>query len=108
MQTFVPFKHLFCLSTEKVADVSINPSSQPIIEGMCVHLTCAAAGSISTREWMKDTVPLSPSDRVSFSGDNSTVSISPVNKQDDGVYLCQVRNPVSSQDAKYNMIVNCK
>ncbi|XP_062322206.1 carcinoembryonic antigen-related cell adhesion molecule 1-like, partial [Osmerus eperlanus] len=91
---------------EKVADVSINPSSQPIIEGMSVHLTCAAAGSISTREWMKDGVPLSPSDRVSFSGDNKIVSISPVNKQDDGVYLCRVRNPVSSQDAKYNMTVN--
>ncbi|XP_062321604.1 carcinoembryonic antigen-related cell adhesion molecule 5-like isoform X2 [Osmerus eperlanus] len=91
---------------EKVADVSINPSSQPIIEGMSVNLTCAAAGSISTRKWMKDGVSLSPSDRVSFSGDNKTVSISPVNKQDNGVYLCRVTNPLSFQDAKYNMIVN--
>ena len=94
--------------TEKISGAVIQSPTGTLLAGTdSTNLTCAAAGSISTREWMKDTVPLSPSDRVSFSGDNSTVSISPVRSTDNGEYLCRLSNPISAVTASQHLTVNC-
>ncbi|KAF4103331.1 hypothetical protein G5714_016214 [Onychostoma macrolepis] len=55
---------------------------------------------------MKDNSPLSPSNRISFSSDNRSVSISPVQRSDSGEYQCTYRNPVSSETTKLSLIIN--
>ncbi|KAM9353508.1 cell adhesion molecule CEACAM5-like [Symphorus nematophorus] len=39
---------------EKISSASVTPSANLVIEGNSVNLTCDAAGSVFTREWMKD------------------------------------------------------
>uniref|UniRef100_A0A8C7RV68 Ig-like domain-containing protein n=1 Tax=Oncorhynchus mykiss TaxID=8022 RepID=A0A8C7RV68_ONCMY len=90
-----------------VAKLTISPNP-PIIEGGSVTLTCDASGSISNRDWMKDGQPLSPSERIIFSEDNKTVSISPLNLTDSGIFLCHLANLVSNVNASYNLAVSCE
>nr|XP_046158910.1 carcinoembryonic antigen-related cell adhesion molecule 1-like isoform X4 [Oncorhynchus gorbuscha] len=89
------------------AKLTISPNP-PIIEGGSVTLTCDASGSISNRDWMKDGQPLSPSERIIFSEDNKTVSISPLNLTDSGIFLCHLANILSNENASYNLNVNLK
>nr|XP_029535036.1 carcinoembryonic antigen-related cell adhesion molecule 5-like isoform X3 [Oncorhynchus nerka] len=89
------------------AKLTISPNP-PIIEGGSVTLTCDASGSISKRDWMKDGQPLSPSERMIFSEDNKTVSISPLNLTDSGIFLCHLANLLSNENASYNLNVNLK
>ncbi|XP_024259215.1 carcinoembryonic antigen-related cell adhesion molecule 1 isoform X4 [Oncorhynchus tshawytscha] len=89
------------------AKLTISPNP-PIIEGGSVTLTCDASGSISNRDWMKDGQPLSPSERIIFSEDNKTVSISPLNLTDSGIFLCHLANLLSNENASYNLTVNLK
>ncbi|XP_021479415.2 carcinoembryonic antigen-related cell adhesion molecule 1 isoform X2 [Oncorhynchus mykiss] len=89
------------------AKLTISPNP-PIIEGGSVTLTCDASGSISNRDWMKDGQPLSPSERIIFSEDNKTVSISPLNLTDSGIFLCHLANLVSNVNASYNLAVSLK
>uniref|UniRef100_A0A8C7MTR0 Carcinoembryonic antigen-related cell adhesion molecule 1 n=1 Tax=Oncorhynchus kisutch TaxID=8019 RepID=A0A8C7MTR0_ONCKI len=90
-----------------VAKLTISPNP-PIIEGGSVTLTCDASGSISNRDWRKDGQPLSPSERIIFSEDNKTVSISPLNLTDSGIFLCHLANLLSNENASYNLTVNCE
>ncbi|XP_035602225.1 carcinoembryonic antigen-related cell adhesion molecule 1-like isoform X4 [Oncorhynchus keta] len=89
------------------AKLTISPNP-PIIEGGSVTLTCDASGSISNRDWMKNGQPLSPSERIIFSEDNKTVSISPLNLTDSGIFLCHLSNLLSDESASYNLNVNLK
>lgn len=57
---------------------------------------------------MKDGQPLSPSERIIFSEDNKTVSISPLNLTDSGIFLCHLANLLSNENASYNLTVNLK
>ncbi|XP_076135973.1 cell adhesion molecule CEACAM6-like isoform X3 [Alosa pseudoharengus] len=91
---------------EKISDVHItHPGDVLIANKNSVNLTCDARGSIVTREWTKDEQPLS-SNRITFHEENRRVSISPVQKEDNGEYTCQVRNPVSSLHNVSKLIVN--
>uniref|UniRef100_A0A674BSC4 Carcinoembryonic antigen-related cell adhesion molecule 1-like n=1 Tax=Salmo trutta TaxID=8032 RepID=A0A674BSC4_SALTR len=85
-----------------IITTSPNP---PIIEGNSVNLTCDAAGSIITREWMKDGQLLSTGGNLIISEDKRVLSIDPVKRTDSGEYLCRVSNPVSTADAKHILIV---
>ncbi|XP_064803848.1 carcinoembryonic antigen-related cell adhesion molecule 1-like isoform X4 [Oncorhynchus masou masou] len=94
---------------ERISSAKLTISSNsPIIEGGSVTLTCDASGSISNRDWMKDGQPLSHSERITFSGDNKTVSISPLNLTDSGIFLCHLANLLSNENASYNLTVNLK
>uniref|UniRef100_A0A8C8LN20 Ig-like domain-containing protein n=1 Tax=Oncorhynchus tshawytscha TaxID=74940 RepID=A0A8C8LN20_ONCTS len=72
------------------------------------NLTCEAAGNISSIQWIKDGLPLSPSNNITFSADNRTVYLSPVQDIDNGEYECLVSNPVSNRTASHNLTVNCE
>ncbi|KAL2084219.1 hypothetical protein ACEWY4_019737 [Coilia grayii] len=85
---------------ERVSDaaITIAGSPDPLIAGKSsVSLTCEAKGSITTRKWMQNGETLSPeTDRITFSDDNRTVSISPVQKEDRGEYKCQYKSATPS------------
>ncbi|KAK6326691.1 hypothetical protein J4Q44_G00023360 [Coregonus suidteri] len=70
------------------------------------NLTCEAAGNISSTQWIKDGLPLSPSNNITFSADNRTVYLSPVQVIDNGEYECLVSNRVSNWTASHNLTVN--
>ncbi|CAK6966296.1 carcinoembryonic antigen-related cell adhesion molecule 5-like [Scomber scombrus] len=90
---------------ERVSDTSIIPSTQ-LIEGNSVNLTCDGAGSIFTREWMKDGSLLNQTDNMILYNTNRVLSFISLKKTDNGEYLCKISNPVSKDEANYSMIVN--
>ncbi|XP_036394136.1 carcinoembryonic antigen-related cell adhesion molecule 5-like [Megalops cyprinoides] len=93
---------------ERISGATITGPTAPLIAGnSSANLSCqATAGTISSRQWLKDGQPLSPSNSITISGDNSSVSIDPVEGSDNGEYQCRLSNPVSTDTASYNLIVN--
>nr|XP_061108032.1 carcinoembryonic antigen-related cell adhesion molecule 1-like [Conger conger] len=93
---------------EKISDVSITGPTGVLIAGNgSANLSCqAAAGTLISTKWLKDGHSLSPSNRSTFSGDNSSVSIDPVHGSDKGHYQCRLTNPVSTGTVSYNLTVN--
>ena len=103
---------MLCLNdslTAKVSTPTIESSGGTLIAGnSSVTLTCDAQGTIITRAWTKGGQPLSPSNRTTFSEENRTLSISPVESGDNGQYTCTVSNPVSSAHETHTLVVNCE
>uniref|UniRef100_A0A669CJN4 Ig-like domain-containing protein n=1 Tax=Oreochromis niloticus TaxID=8128 RepID=A0A669CJN4_ORENI len=62
--------------------------------------------SVFTRNWMKDGSELTPTDNMILSDNNRVLTFNTVNRKDNGEYFCQISNPISSDGAKYIMIVN--
>ncbi|XP_039475466.1 carcinoembryonic antigen-related cell adhesion molecule 5-like [Oreochromis aureus] len=91
---------------EKISAASVKPSTNLPVEGTSVNLTCEASGSVFTRNWMKDGSDLTPTDNMILSDNNRVLTFDTVNRKDNGEYFCQISNPVSSDGAKYIMIVN--
>ncbi|XP_023820487.1 carcinoembryonic antigen-related cell adhesion molecule 20-like isoform X2 [Oryzias latipes] len=91
---------------EKISGVSIKVSTEQIIEGSSVTLTCEASGSSPSRKWKKDGSDLSLSENVTLSEDNKVLTFKAVNKDNSGEYVCLVSNPFSSSEAKFTFIVN--
>ncbi|KAG9337728.1 hypothetical protein JZ751_028225 [Albula glossodonta] len=93
---------------ERISGAEITGPSEPLIAGnSSANLSCqAAAGTSISREWLKGDQPLSPSNRITFSEDKSSVSISPVESSDNGEYQCRLSNPVSTDTASYTLTVN--
>lgn len=101
--------HVLCIYSELISSLSpldlvpvsvpvIEKSpSQPVVEDKSnVTWTCAVHSGTRVRfQWLRDDVALAPSERYHFSGDNATLSISPVRKEDRGRYRCLAGNPVS-------------
>lgn len=71
--------------------------TQPVVEEKSnVTWTCAVHSGTRVRfQWLRDDVALASSERHHFSRDNTTLSISPVRKEDRGRYRCLASNPVS-------------
>ncbi|KAG7225255.1 hypothetical protein INR49_014650 [Caranx melampygus] len=83
-------------------------STETLIAGnSTAKISCQEkAGNVETKKWMKDGQPLIASSRVVFSPNMSSVTISPVQKEDNGEFKCQFSNPVSTDEASYKMVVN--
>ncbi|XP_058865284.1 carcinoembryonic antigen-related cell adhesion molecule 5-like isoform X2 [Acipenser ruthenus] len=82
---------------ELITNVTMKPSLAQPIANQALKLTCEVPGSqtVSSRLWLKDGQPLSTSDRITLSVDNSTVSFNPVLQSDNGEYQCNASNPLS-------------
>ncbi|XP_025767436.1 carcinoembryonic antigen-related cell adhesion molecule 5 isoform X1 [Oreochromis niloticus] len=91
---------------EKISAASVKPSTNLPVEGTSVSLTCEASGSVFRRNWMKDGSELTPTDNMILSDNNRVLTFNTVNRKDNGEYFCQISNPISSDEAKYVMIVN--
>ncbi|KAK7147557.1 hypothetical protein R3I94_010166 [Phoxinus phoxinus] len=92
---------------EKISNVRLTGPEELLIEGnSSANISSGGTGNITSVEWMKDNSPLSPSNRIIFSPDHRSVSISPVQRSDSGEYLCTYRNPVSSETAKLRLNIN--
>lgn len=73
-----------------------NPSYAVVEDKANVTLACSVAnGTRVVFQWLRNNSPLSPSGRYHFSRDKSTLLISPVKKEDKGMYRCLASNPVS-------------
>uniref|UniRef100_A0A8C9W2G1 Ig-like domain-containing protein n=1 Tax=Scleropages formosus TaxID=113540 RepID=A0A8C9W2G1_SCLFO len=113
-------EHFFCfqsheltlsfslLRAEKISGAAISGLTAELIAGnSSLNLSCqASAGSISNRLWLKDGQLLSPSNRVTFTADNSSMDIKKVEKDDAGQYKCSLSNPISTATAERNVVVN--
>ncbi|XP_039977941.1 HEPACAM family member 2 [Xiphias gladius] len=95
------------IKEERTVHVTVDvPVSTPVIEQnppyavvedkANVTWTCSVErGTRVEFQWLRDNITLGRSDRCHFSQDNSTFLISPVRKEDKGIYHCVARNPVS-------------
>ncbi|XP_041797869.1 carcinoembryonic antigen-related cell adhesion molecule 1-like [Chelmon rostratus] len=90
---------------ERISGSSVTPSTNLPIEGKSVNLSCEAAGS-GSRMWMKDGSYLILADNIALYDNNRVLSFRPLTKTDSGEYSCNISNPVSSDGASYNMVVN--
>ncbi|RVE62820.1 hypothetical protein OJAV_G00161790 [Oryzias javanicus] len=89
-----------------ISGVSIKASTEQVIEGSSVTLTCEASGSSLSRTWKKDGSDLNLSENVTLSEDNTVLTFKTVKKENSGEYVCLVSNPVSSSEAKITLVVN--
>lgn len=86
-----------------------GPTAILIANNSTANLSCtAAAGVVKDITWMKDGKTLSSSARVVFSTDRSSVRFESVQKDDNGKYTCKLANPVNSEEAVFQMVVNCE
>ncbi|XP_061093182.1 carcinoembryonic antigen-related cell adhesion molecule 6-like isoform X2 [Conger conger] len=93
---------------DNITEANITGPTGVLIAGNgSANLSCqAAAGTLISRKWLKDGQSLSPSNRITFSNDSSTVSIDPVQGSDNGHYQCRLTNPVSTDTGSYHLTVN--
>ncbi|XP_073678121.1 cell adhesion molecule CEACAM5 [Garra rufa] len=93
---------------EALSGTAISSSSSLLIAGnSTANITCsAAAGKAESVEWLKDSKPLTPSDRVVLSADKKTLTILKVVKEDAGDYKCQLKNKVNKDESTYKMVIN--
>ncbi|XP_042202608.1 carcinoembryonic antigen-related cell adhesion molecule 6-like, partial [Callorhinchus milii] len=81
--------------------ISLSPDKEIFIENKdTVTLRCTAMGSFPTYSWALDGNPLPVTPRYTLSADNSTLTISPVHRNDSGGFICTASNPVSSDSSK--------
>ncbi|XP_050932131.1 carcinoembryonic antigen-related cell adhesion molecule 5 isoform X5 [Lates calcarifer] len=91
---------------ERISGASVKSSTNQPVDGNSVNLTCEAAGSVFTRQWMKDGSDLILTDNMMLYNEGRVLSFQPLKKKDSGEYSCKISNPVSSDEAKYVMVVN--
>ncbi|XP_075965774.1 cell adhesion molecule CEACAM5-like [Anarhichas minor] len=90
---------------KRISGASITSETNTLIEGNSFNLFCDAAGSVFTREWMKDGLNLTPDDNMALYDNNRVLSFNSLSKKDTGDYICNVSNPLSHDEATYTMVV---
>lgn len=101
---------LLIIFTDPISGVTITGPTATLIAGnSTANLSCqATAGTVKTTTWLKDGTTLTASPRVVFSEDMRSLMINPLQKEDNGEYKCQLKNPVNQENASYRMVVNCE
>nr|XP_040026250.1 carcinoembryonic antigen-related cell adhesion molecule 1-like isoform X2 [Gasterosteus aculeatus aculeatus] len=90
---------------KRISGASVTSETNLSIEGNSFKLSCDAGGSMISREWKKDGVKLTPDDHLSLQENNRVLTLNSLSRKDTGVYLCNVTNPVSQEEAEYKMVV---
>uniref|UniRef100_A0A8C6SJM4 Ig-like domain-containing protein n=1 Tax=Neogobius melanostomus TaxID=47308 RepID=A0A8C6SJM4_9GOBI len=88
--------------TEPVTNVRITANNTALVEfNDTVRLSCSASGSSLSFLWFNDSVEVTASDRVRIteSVESATLTIVTVLRYDQGLYTCNVSNPVSSSNS---------
>nr|XP_057902815.1 carcinoembryonic antigen-related cell adhesion molecule 5 [Doryrhamphus excisus] len=93
---------------EPLSGVKMSGPSAVLMAGNgTANLSCQVTkGAVTSGTWQKDGKPLVAGGRVTLAADGSWVSISPLQKEDNGEYECRLANAVSVQTASYKMVVN--
>ncbi|KAM6974272.1 LOW QUALITY PROTEIN: cell adhesion molecule CEACAM20-like [Tautogolabrus adspersus] len=93
---------------EPIMGVKITGPPGTLIAGnSTANISCQAkSGSWKTPTWTKDGKPLTASSRIVFSSDMSSVMINPLQKEDNGEFMCLISNQVSEGKASHKMVVN--
>ncbi|XP_035989980.1 carcinoembryonic antigen-related cell adhesion molecule 5 [Fundulus heteroclitus] len=96
------------LVMEPISGIKITgPSGTLLADNSSASLSCQAeAGNVTSVVWLKDGKTLSNTSHVIFSSDSSSISITTLKKEDNGMYKCQLSNSVSQLEAQYSMVVN--
>ncbi|XP_068568955.1 pregnancy-specific beta-1-glycoprotein 8-like [Cebidichthys violaceus] len=92
-------------NVKRISGAFIRSKTNPSIEGNSFNLSCDAAGSVFTRDWMKDGLHLTPDDNMALYDNNRVLSFNSLSNKDTGDYFCKVSNPLSHDDSTYTMVV---
>ncbi|XP_023815564.1 carcinoembryonic antigen-related cell adhesion molecule 5-like isoform X2 [Oryzias latipes] len=92
---------------EPLSGAQMTGPKPPLFAGnSTANLSCqVSAGKVTETVWLRNNEPLSASPRVVFSSDMSSVAINPVQKDDNGNFVCKLKNPVSEEKAEYKLEV---
>nr|XP_015828862.2 carcinoembryonic antigen-related cell adhesion molecule 1 [Nothobranchius furzeri] len=92
---------------EPISGAKITYPSGVLIAGnSSANLSCQAmSGNVTEITWLKDDKPLVSGPLVVISSDKSSVFISLLKKEDNGLYTCRLRNAVSKKEDFYKMVV---
>lgn len=86
-----------------------GPTAVLLAGNSSANLSCGAeSGAVQTVAWRKGGAPLAPGDRLVFAKDMRSLMISPLLKDDNGEFTCELSNQVSRAAASYKMVVNCE
>ncbi|XP_070840635.1 cell adhesion molecule CEACAM20 isoform X1 [Chaetodon trifascialis] len=93
---------------DAISGVTITGPTAVLLAGnSSANISCqATSGIVNTVTWLKDGKALPANARLVFANDKSSLSINPVQKEDNGQYTCQLGNPVNQEQASYKMVVN--
>ncbi|XP_042201584.1 titin-like, partial [Callorhinchus milii] len=81
--------------------ISLSPDKEIFIENKdTTTLRCTVMGLFPTYSWALDGHPLPVTPRYTLSAANSTLTISPVHRNDSGGFICAASNPVNSDSSK--------
>ncbi|XP_041082208.1 carcinoembryonic antigen-related cell adhesion molecule 5-like [Polyodon spathula] len=90
-----------------ITTVAVSPNQAQPIENKAFSLSCDVSGTADSMRWLKDGQPLSTNERITLSGENSTVSFNPVLQSDNGTYQCVASDLISVMvSLGYTLVVN--
>ncbi|XP_067831362.1 carcinoembryonic antigen-related cell adhesion molecule 5-like [Heptranchias perlo] len=69
----------------------------PIEHNDTVTLTCNVTGDVSFLEWIKNNQHIQIDERIKISPDNTTMTVTSVNRSDSGTYRCNARSPANNE-----------
>ncbi|XP_048379808.1 carcinoembryonic antigen-related cell adhesion molecule 5-like isoform X2 [Stegostoma tigrinum] len=80
---------------EPVSKPNVTANATNLIEfNDTVALTCIASGTAVSYQWLEENSPITPSDRIALSDDNSSLTISGVLRSDGG-FTCYAFNAIN-------------
>lgn len=97
------------LSIGPIAAVVVNHTGGPAKVHYPFTLRCEVTGTVVYIKWWKNGQLISTDNTTTFSMDNKTLNLNPVQHSDNGDYQCQAFNYVSNMTSRpYTVQVNCK